>query len=134
MSKSLKLPEGRFVLGADVNLDSMLERLSKSTIRGGGIVFVLRKNGDVIAHPNKKIKNISESSSVLTPEKIDQLSKEQDLVEVQRDSGEIGYIFMDPVAGTDWVVGVFTPKDVTQKYATVMGLFTLKAIITHLLG
>lgn len=29
---------------------------------------------------------------------------------------------------------LFTPKDVTQKYATVMGLFTLKAIITHLLG
>lgn len=112
LSKGLRLPEGRFVLGADVNLDSMLERLGKSTIRGGGIVFVLRKNGDVIAHPNKKIKNITESSSVMTPEKIEQISKEQDLVEIQRDSGETGYIFMEPVAGTDWVVGVFTPKDV----------------------
>ncbi|MCG9032034.1 methyl-accepting chemotaxis protein [Laribacter hongkongensis] len=112
LSKGLKLSGGRFVLGADVNLDTMLERLSKSTIRGGGIVYVLRKNGDIIAHPNKKLKNITESSSVLTPEKIDQISKEKDLVEIQRDSGETGYIFMEPIAGTDWVVGVFTPKDV----------------------
>ncbi|MCG9027426.1 methyl-accepting chemotaxis protein [Laribacter hongkongensis] len=111
ISKRLNTPSGVHVLAGDVGMDELITNMKKSSIRGNGIVYLLKKNGDVIYYPNQNIKNITEASPELTPEKIHEVTLNSNLVKITRKNGTSAFVFMEPIDNTDWVVGVSTSTE-----------------------
>ncbi|MCG9099040.1 methyl-accepting chemotaxis protein [Laribacter hongkongensis] len=111
ISKRLNTPSGVHVLAGDVGMDELITNMKKSSIRGNGIVYLLKKNGDVIYYPDQNIKNITEASPELTPEKIHEVTLNSNLVKITRKNGTSAFVFMEPIDNTDWVVGVSTSTE-----------------------
>ncbi len=92
-------------------MDELITNMKKSSIRGNGIVYLMKKNGDIIHYPDQGIKNITEVAPELTAEKIHKITLESNLVKISRKDGTSIFVFMEPIDNTDWVVGVSTRTD-----------------------
>jgi methyl-accepting chemotaxis protein len=119
----------RAVAAGDVFIDTLVKSVLSVKLRGNGYVFLVDRTGMVIAHPNQKLtlKALTSSAPSLTADHLNDLAARGDTEQLQMDGRDM-YVRLDPIEGTDWVLGVAMDTSVvSQPMATV--LWSIVAIV-----
>ncbi|WP_168929113.1 methyl-accepting chemotaxis protein [Crenobacter intestini] len=95
------------VIAADVLVDKLFAQLAERKVRADGYVFLLDKDGTVIAFPQAEHvqKPVSEVAPMLTGDKIASMAAEDEGRSIVVDGREM-VVALHPVDGTDWIAGV----------------------------
>ncbi|KMN29871.1 hypothetical protein VI26_22065 [Chromobacterium sp. LK1] len=123
------------VVGGDIFIDDLVKTVLSAKLRGNGYAFLVDKSGKVIAHPDTTLtlKPLAEKVPALTGEKLVQLSTSSAMEEIEV-NGEAKLVQVDPVEGTNWLLGVMIDKSVVSEpleklLLTVVGLGALCVVV-----
>lgn len=123
------------VVGGDIFIDDLVKTVLSAKLRGNGYAFLVDKAGKVIAHPDTTLtlKPLAEKVPALTGEKLVQLSTSSAMEEIEV-NGETKLVQVDPVEGTNWLLGVMIDKSVVSEpleklLLTVVGLGALCVVV-----
>ncbi|HMW17572.1 MAG TPA: methyl-accepting chemotaxis protein [Accumulibacter sp.] len=114
ISISSLVKEGEHVIGvvaADLFIDRVVGEVLGIKLAGEGFGFLLHQDGTMLAHPVKEsvMKPASERFPDLTPERIAQAKTTNTMFETRTSDGN-RFLFLAPIKGTDWVLGVSLDK------------------------
>ncbi|MDF0605703.1 methyl-accepting chemotaxis protein [Neisseriaceae bacterium TC5R-5] len=104
------------VVGGDIFIDGLVKTVLSIKLRGGGYAFLVNKAGKVIAHPDPALtlKLLSDKVPTLTAEQLNFLASNSTMMQVDVD-GVAKLVQVDPVPGTDWLLGVMVDKSVVSE-------------------
>ncbi|RBH41898.1 methyl-accepting chemotaxis protein, partial [Pseudomonas sp. MWU13-2860] len=116
-------------------IDDLVKTVLSAKLRGNGYAFLVDKSGKVIAHPDTTLthKPLAEKAPAPTGEKLVQLSTSSAMGEIEV-NGEAKLVQVDPVEGTNWLLGVMIDKSVVSEpleklLLTVVGLGALCVVV-----
>ncbi|OLZ75144.1 methyl-accepting chemotaxis protein, partial [Chromobacterium violaceum] len=123
------------VVGGDIFIDDLVKTVLSVKLRGNGYAFLVDKGGKVIAHPDASLtlKPLSEKVPELTADRLGKLAADTTMQEVSI-GGESKLIEVQPVEGTNWLLGVVTDESVVTGplntlLLTVVGIGALCVVI-----
>ncbi|MEN2427622.1 methyl-accepting chemotaxis protein [Chromobacterium vaccinii] len=123
------------VVGGDIFIDDLVKTVLSVKLRGNGYAFLVDKSGKVIAHPDASLtlKPLSEKVPELTSDRLTKLATDTTMQEVSI-GGESKLIEVQPVEGTNWLLGVVTDESVVTGplntlLLTVIGIGALCVLI-----
>ncbi|MFK2823962.1 methyl-accepting chemotaxis protein [Arcobacter sp. YIC-80] len=136
---------GKFVgvVGIDISLDKIVQRISKLKILDNGYGYILSSKGTVISHPNEKLlgKNLLEISKTNNSKKIIKRIKENqdfffDEKSLHNNQDSFNYLtsFMISNSDVNWGFGLSVPNSEYLQSAFIIKNFSIFAgIITTIL-
>lgn len=136
---------GKFVgvVGIDISLDKIVQRISKLKILDNGYGYILSSKGTVISHPNEKLlgKNLLEISKTNNSKKIIKRIKENqdfffDEKSLHNNQDSFNYLtsFMISNSDVNWGFGLYVPNSEYLQSAFIIKNFSIFAgIITTIL-
>lgn len=117
------------VLGVDINLTKLTDRVSEMDIGFNGYPFLIGLDGTAIVHPTKRGEDLSSLpfiNKMLTSE------KESDTIRYELDGDEKVLVY-NTVPKTNWKVGsAYSMKDLIQSSKEIERLLIVTALITLL--
>ncbi|MEJ8676759.1 methyl-accepting chemotaxis protein [Chromobacterium amazonense] len=123
------------VVGGDIFIDDLVKTVLSVKLRGNGYAFLVDKTGKVIAHPDASLtlKPLTEKVPELTGDRLTQLAASNGMVPVQI-GGENKLVEVQPVEGTNWLLGVVTDEAVVTNplrtlLLTIIGLGAVCVVI-----
>jgi len=99
------------VAAADLFIDRIVSEVLNIKLAGDGFGFLLHKDGTILAHPAKEavMKPVTERIPELTVDRIASEASGGKMFEAHRKDGD-RFLFLAPVKGTDWLLGVSLDK------------------------
>jgi methyl-accepting chemotaxis protein len=91
------------VVGADVEISSIMEELKRTVLPGDGFAFIVNRQGKIFAHGDAKYLNQDASAlgSALTPDLLEAALKNQEFRKLSLDGAD-KLVAVFPVAGTEF--------------------------------
>jgi methyl-accepting chemotaxis protein len=101
------------VVAADIKLDRIVKEILAIRLGGDGFAFLLHQDGTVLVHPLAEavLKPISDRFPDLTREQIGKAASEGRMFEARQPDGD-RYLYLSPIKGSDWVLGISLAKSV----------------------
>ncbi|HCV14208.1 MAG TPA: methyl-accepting chemotaxis protein [Candidatus Accumulibacter sp.] len=101
------------VVAADIKLDRIVKEILAIRLGGDGFAFLLHQDGTVLVHPVAEavLKPISDRIADLTREQIGKAVSEGKMFEARQPDGD-RYLYLSPIKGSDWVLGISLAKSV----------------------
>ncbi|OWY39202.1 chemotaxis protein [Xenophilus sp. AP218F] len=108
-----KAPGQEIVVGGDILIDKLVQSVLSIKLAGEGHAFLLTKQGKIIAYPKpgQELRQISELIPALDDSHFQQLVASDGMVSPVDIDGKTFLLAMNPVPGTDWVLGVAADED-----------------------
>lgn len=123
------------VVGGDIFIDDLVKTVLSVKLRGNGYAFLTDKSGKVIAHPDNSLtlKPLTEKVPELTADRLTQLANSNEMGRISV-GGEEKLVEVQPVDGTNWLLGVVTDESVVSSplhtlLMTIVGLGALCVLI-----
>lgn len=109
----VKEGEVKGVAAGDISLDRISKEVLALKLPGDGFGFLVHKDGTMLVHPVKEsvLKPITDRVPELTNERMEKAANEGKLFEMAR-TDQKRYLFLVPVKGTEWYLGLSLSKDV----------------------
>ncbi|MFY0663613.1 MAG: methyl-accepting chemotaxis protein [Natronospirillum sp.] len=97
---------GRGVLGADLSLGVVVDTVLAASLGNRGYTFMVAGDGQILAHPDERFAtdNISALNNSLTPQRINTLRDNNELVSLRMDGAD-SLVSFTAVPGSDWSLG-----------------------------
>ena len=101
------------VAASDLFIDRIVSEILNIKLDGKGLAFLLHKDGTILAHPNKEavMKPVTERVPELTVDRIARAASDGRMFEARRTDGD-RFLFLAPVKGTDWFLGLSIDKSI----------------------
>ncbi|AXE35708.1 methyl-accepting chemotaxis protein [Chromobacterium phragmitis] len=123
------------VVGGDIFIDDLVKTVLSVKLRGNGYAFLVDRSGKVIAHPDASLtlKPLSEKVPELTGGRLTELATDTKMATISI-GGEDKLVEVQPVEGTNWLLGVVTDESVVTGplntlLLTVAGIGALCVVI-----